>query len=488
MKLSSWIFALLSLGAFVILGAAAVWMGGLNQDEGWYLYAANLVAEGQMPYRDFFYTQGPMLPYVYSAFAWVWVRWGLLGARIFTLALGAVGIAFAVALARRLVPTERRIEAGLAAFILLGSNLYHLYYLTIPKTYALASLFVIIGFYLISIAIERNCLLAVVSGLSLAFASGTRISLGVLLVVVGMWLLFSRRWKCMVLFALGGFTGLALVYAPFLCDAGAREGLFAAQSYHAARGGSDVVWTVGSLSRLVRWYLPTFVVLGLWLFRVRLTPMLKVLLAGFAAVFAVQILAPFPYEDYQVPIMGVLTVAAVAGFFSAELNLESSLPRLTSVLLVLGMTFAVSFGSPLLEKWSTNGQDRFWSIKKENFELAQLREVANRIRDLDPTGKELLTQDLYLAIETGRKVPKGLEMGPFSMLSDEQWRRLLSFSSSRIAALSGYSFAIDPPSCKERPVNVQMEYWSLLKRNYELVERFESFGQNATPLLILKHK
>ena len=64
----------LAAGAFVVLGAAAVWMGGINQDEGWYLYAANLVAEGKVPYRDFAYTQGPVMPFVYSAFARVFSR------------------------------------------------------------------------------------------------------------------------------------------------------------------------------------------------------------------------------------------------------------------------------------------------------------------------------------------------------------------------------------------------------------------------------
>ena len=54
--------------ACVFLVLASVWLGGLNQDEGWYLYAANLVAEGKMLYRDFFYTQGPLLPIIYSPF------------------------------------------------------------------------------------------------------------------------------------------------------------------------------------------------------------------------------------------------------------------------------------------------------------------------------------------------------------------------------------------------------------------------------------
>ena len=55
------IFWALAVFAFVVLGAAAVWLGGLNQDEGWYLYAAKMAAEGKMLYRDFFYTQSPSL-------------------------------------------------------------------------------------------------------------------------------------------------------------------------------------------------------------------------------------------------------------------------------------------------------------------------------------------------------------------------------------------------------------------------------------------
>ena len=483
----------ISFMAFVVLGAAAVWMGSLNQDEGWYLYAANLVAEGRVPYRDFFFTQGPMMPYVYSCVTKLWASFGLLGARVFTLVLGAAGIGLSVALSRRLAPEDRRTEAATMTFLLLGCNLYHLYYLAIPKTYALASLFVAVAFYMLSVARERRPWLAALAGLALAFAAGTRISLGALLATTGLWLAFSRRWKLLTLFAIGGAAGLGLLYAPFLFDAPSREGLLAAQSYHAARGGSDIVWTVGSLSRLVRWYLAVFVAGGMCVFgRLFSTRSLKVdsfcglLLLGFAAVFAVQMLAPFPYEDYQVPIMGLLSVASAVGFVSLEAGAARA-PALRT-LLVLGMVFAGSFGSPLLEKWSTNGQDRFWSLKKEKYELAQLKEVAKRIESLDPGGKELLTQDLYLAIETGRKVPSGLEMGPFSMLSDREWRTLLSRTDCRIAALSGYTFAIEPPSCKERPIDRQMEYWELLKRNFELVERHDAFGQNATPLLVLRHK
>ena len=493
------IFWALAVFAFVVLGAASVWLGGLNQDEGWYLYAANLCAEGKMLYRDFFYTQGPWMPRIYMSFSWIWGTWGLLGARIFTLTIGFAAIGFATGLAQHLAPEGRKGEAALLTFMLLGCNLYHLYYVAIPKTYALAAMFVMMGFLLL--AIGKRSISLLVAGLALAYAAGTRISLGALLCVAGLWLLCSRQWKRFFWFCIGGFGGLALVYGPCLCDAGARAGLFAAQQYHAARGGFDLVWMVGSVSRLVRWYLPVFIVLGLGAagtYRTRETSRTRgtgVLLWGFLAVFAVQMLAPFPYEDYQVPIMGLLAVYAAVNFvncgMSSELRSVRSSEQVWRVLLVLGLCFANSFGSPLLEKWMTNGQDRFWSLKKEKCEMAQLRDVAKRIEAQDPGGKTLLTQDLYLAVETNRKVPAGLEMGPFAMLTDEEWKRLLTETAPeecKIAALSGYAFAIEPPVCKERSVERQMEYWTLLKQNYKLVDREEAFGQNATTLLMLKRK
>ena len=490
------IFWALAVFAFVVLGAAAVWLGGLNQDEGWYLYAANLVAEGKVLYKDFFYTQGPFMPRFYESARCVWDAWGLLGARILTLAIGFVGICFAAGLARSLAPEGRKVEAALITFLLLGCNLYHLYYVAIPKTYALASMLVMMGFFLL--AVGKHACFQVAAGLCLAYAAGTRISLGALLCVVGLWLLLSKRWKDLLWFCIGGFCGLAGVYLPYLCDPGARAGLLAAQQYHAARGGFDLVWAVGSVSRLVRWYLPVFIVLGLGVAGYSRTagtprtPGTGVLLWSFLAVFVVQMLAPFPYEDYQVPIMGLLAVYAAVSFVSRNRTVEQSeRSNNLGVLLVLGLCFASSFGSPLLEKWMTNGQDRFWSQKKESCEMAQLRDVAKRIEAQDPGGKTLLTQDLYLAIETNRRVPRGLEMGPFAMMSDEDWRKLLTETAPTncaVAALSGYAFAIEPPVCNERSIEKQMEYWTLLKQNYRLVDREETFGQNATTLLVLKRK
>ena len=509
-------FWYLTAFALAVLAFAAVWFGGLNQDEGWYLYAANLVAEGQMPYRDFFYTQAPMMPFVYSAFSGIWAKWGLLGGRVFTLSLGIASIAFFVGLARRLASPERRPLASLLAAIVLCGNLYHLYYLAIPKTYALASLFVAMGFYLLTF---EGALAAAASGMCLAFACASRISLGAILPVVATGLFVCRAGRarspggCFAVpawcaFAIGAGAAMALAFGGCLLDPGCRAGFLAAQQYHAARSGFDVVFAVGSLSRLVRWYLPVFVLFGLGVYAAfsrtdagdpssgpRCGLVLLLAFLGFAAVFAVQLLAPMPYEDYNVPVMGLFAV--VAAVFAGGMEWKP----VALALLALGMTWAGSFGSPLLQDWMTNGQDRFWVHGRAKSELAQLGEVARAIEELDPDGKELLTQDLYLAVETGRKVPRQLAMGPFSfwsslpypwadrvLLDEAGMRALLEGSECRIAAMSGYAFAITAPKCDETPMALQIEFWNILKRRYDLVFTEDDFGQGSTPLMVLRRK
>src|SRR5947208_12043240 len=43
----------------------------VDGDEGVYAYASRLAVHGRLPYRDFFYEQAPLLPYVYGPVAWL---------------------------------------------------------------------------------------------------------------------------------------------------------------------------------------------------------------------------------------------------------------------------------------------------------------------------------------------------------------------------------------------------------------------------------
>ena len=124
---TSWILASVIAVCVAVL---AVWWGAVNQDEGWYLYAARLVGEGKVPYRDFFFTQGPVLPYIYSFMP----VHGLFSGRLVTFAFSVFSVLVAVAFARRLVSKESRNAVSLTVFAMLACNLYHMYFTSIPKT------------------------------------------------------------------------------------------------------------------------------------------------------------------------------------------------------------------------------------------------------------------------------------------------------------------------------------------------------------------
>jgi hypothetical protein len=296
------------------------------------------------------------------------------------------------------------------------------------------------------------------------------------------------------------------VYGFFAVDPQSLKGLLAAKAYHAGRGGFDPFFAVGAVSRLARGYLAMgtvmFVAMALG-GRIagedgglagRSVSLWLRWMAGlsFAAVFFLQLSAPFPYDDYQVPLMPILAVLIAVPFANRTAGLSGAM-RFGLPVLVSGMC---AFASPLVQDWMTNGQDRFWSVKKGRSELSQMRDVARRLERMDPGGKTLLTQDLYLAVEMERKVPEGLEMGPFSYFPDlstaeaesikvmntERMERLLRSAPCRLAAFSGYGFAIEVPKGTETPGTVQKRFRSVLEESYGKVESVPCFGQGHTKL------
>jgi len=523
-----WGSLFLAVAAAVVLYAFAVWFGNLNQDEGWYLYAARRVADGAAPYRDFFFTQGPVMPYVYGAFSGLWSPYGVLGGRVATACLGLLGCVLAALLARRAVPSQRAAEAGTVAFALTACNLYHVYFTTIPKTYALASCLLLGGFLLLTLCVSRrkktrsrmSCMWALPAGVLVALAAGTRLSLGALLpiAVLGLLVVYRRTGAAFFWFALGGALGLLLVYGPSLLDA--RESYLFAQRFHVGRGGRDPFFVVGSLARTVRAYLPLALLAAALmtdrLFRLNGAQRLSteeaetgvdygggiwpgIWLAAFLGVFLLQLTTPFPYDDYQVPVMGLLA-AALAGWLANSTS--SGKLRGGYCLFWVVASLLGTVASPLPQEWMVARQDRFWTLRKPMSDLALLRATARDVRELAVGEKTLLTQDLYLAVETGMRVPDGLEMGPFCYfpgLGDADAARfhvmnrnrlvaLLASAPCGVAAFSGYGLAIRAPVMDAVPQEDVQMFMDLLGQHYDRVQVVPGFGQQGTTLEILKRR
>jgi hypothetical protein len=410
---------------------------------------------------------------------------------------------------------ERRLAAGALALAFLAANVYHSYFTTIPKTYALAAVLLLSGYLVLTrCARPRRAWFAALAGLLLAAAAGTRISLGALLAVTGFWLLWHRRvfgWAWFW-FGLGGAAGLAAVYGPSLLQA--REQFLFANSFHTAReGGRGVIFLAGSVARCLRGYLPlalfgaALVAWRLWAPRRAETDSAGegeeprwpgLWLLSFGAVFGVQLLSPYPYDDYQVPVVPLLAAAVAAG----AVRVTPAPWRAALVWVAAACAFMAVVASPMNQDWFLLRQDRFWVVKRSPSDLAKLRRVAAQLREEVPAGGELLTQDTYLAVEARRRVPAGLEMGPFGyfpelddataqrchVLNRAGLLRLLGKTDAPLAAFSGYALAIGAPSMRELSPEAQAELWQAVASRYDPVETIPDFGQGATKLGIWKRR
>ena len=535
------LLAVAVVASWVALSGINVWMGELNQDEGWYLYAAKQMAEGRIPYRDFAFTQPPMLPLVYS-WAYPWVgQFGLLGGRAVTWAFGTLGLLFATWLAMRAGPRKAQRLTGGLCFILIAMNVYQSYFTTVVKTYSLASLF--LGAGLLALAFvgpRRGFRAAVAAGFLLACAAATRISLGATLALGGLYLLACRRrlrsWAWLD-FGLGGLLGLGVTLLPFM--ALGRDGFrFGVIEYHSLREAgpwlAQIAYKVGCLSRLAGAYFPATV--G-GLFLLILAGRYLLLRAGpdertdispeypgpddiaprfnmflwtvVIALSLVHLAAPFPYDDYQVPVYPIFCAALAstgARWWLREENRRyGGSPELRSArrLAILTVTWLMcglyAFSSPLAQSWFVAGRDRIWWRLREESPVAQLRDTAKWVRALNTPegGTHLLTQDTYLAVEAGLPVPPGLEMGPFSYYPD--WERekaerlgvmnrdmmlelLQTETNAPIAALSGYSLSIRSPEVQEVVRDDQLAFDEILATRFERVESVPHFGQAGTTL------
>jgi len=208
--------------------------------------------------------------------------------------------------------------------------------------------------------------------------------------------------------------------------------------------------------------------------------------------------APFPYDDYQVMVFPLF--AAVLSALLAGMVVRVPHGRMVSILAVI---LLVSLGgvisSPFAQGWVVRGKDRLWVLRREQAPLQKLRETGSYIKAQAGLDAEILTQDIYLAVETGLTVPEGMEMGQFSYFPDmsdkdaikrkvmnkKMLKHLLETSDASIAAFSGYGLSVRCPEVSELGMEEQEEFWKTVNRRYILLKEVDNFGQADTTLRIM---
>jgi len=266
--------------------------------------------------------------------------------------------------------------------------------------------------------------------------------------------------------------------------------------FHAARHvDSPLLLKAGFLSRMFQSYFPALLLFLFCLFRWKTWPPgLRSIAVGIMAVTVLHLLAPFPYDDYQVALYPALVL--VIAIEAPHPLSESKQKKMAPLFLTVCLLFA--FSSPQLPSWFSYGQDRIWWKTKPQSDLQLLRETAKSIKDIAPHATEIFTTETYLAIETGLEIPEDMEMGPFSyfpeletnkakqlhVLNTQRLMHLIRESQAPLAALSDYSFSIESPSITPTPPDRLHSFFELMETNYQPYAVIEHFGQGNTPLYI----
>jgi hypothetical protein len=148
------------------------------------------------------------------------------------------------------------------------------------------------------------------------------------------------------------------------------------------------------------------------------------------------------------------------------------------------------------------GRDRIWWKFKETPDLEALQKAGAGIRE--KLGKDglLLTQDTYLAIEAGARVPHGMEMGPFcyypdmsreraeklNLLNREMLIEVLTQARAPVAAFSGYGLTIRSPEIEELSSNEWKKLRTALETAYKKTAEIPNFGQASTTLNVFERR
>ncbi len=514
------IYCGMAVVAGLLVGGINLFWGELNQDEGWYLYAAARTAEGARPYADYAFTQGPVFTAVYAQVFRVWPEAGLQAGRVFTALLGWVSLALAVALAWRLTPSPWRSAVAVGVVALLGCNVYHNYFTLIVKTYALTAVLLTGGAYALTfLKPGRSRGPALIAGGLLALAAGVRLSAGVWLPWVALMLALGpdRRARSGYWFTGGALLGLAWAFGPSLWRAPA-ETWFWLGPFHAARDAGSLtaagLFKAGFGARWLQAYYPLALLGIIWVGGAstggprwwKVPRPAGILWGGIALMTLVHLAAPFPYDDYQVPLMPVFAALLLSGVghwlagLVSETRQSAWAHTVAVAWLVIGLTGAVA--SPRTQDWFIRGRDRIWWPTKAQSDLGLLQATAQYLARYTEPGDTLLTQDTYLAVEAGLRVPPGLNLGPFSYFPDwstaDAQRRhvvnrplleaLLEAGTAEWAAVSGYGLAIAGPGVTPVPDAEREQLLALIEENYVLHQRIPYFGQAHTTLKLYRRK
>lgn len=412
--------SVMAVGAAAVAALAFVFVGRINADEGWYLYAGRLVWRGELPYADFTFTQMPLMPYVYGLVQSI--EPSLLLGRLISVVVAIGGIGLCVRCARRLGGDV----AAFAVAVLTSAFVVGLYNLTISKTYALVLLAFATTLAALTSpgALRRTLPLAMGAAWIATFARTSSAPLAVIVLVYCLWRAPDAATRRNVgAVAVGG---MAIVAFFVINDPGNAE--FGLLSFH------QLLWydaPFGTrLDTIVTDRIPTWIgeypayfgmavaAIGIGVGTsdgrsfLRRRPEVMVMATSIAGYLVLQLpagqFAPVEYLTPMVPVFLAVFVPVIAVGLSGPGGRRTTRPRLATLSAVALVAVAMStvvHPSPweyIVRPDSPGG-------------LAHQQDVARTVRNhTRPDDEVLALWAQPIALESGRDFVPGVTLGPFS--------------------------------------------------------------------------
>ncbi|MBI3885994.1 MAG: hypothetical protein HY302_09740 [Opitutae bacterium] len=480
---------------YLVSAISHVFFGALNPDEGFYAVAARAVMQGELPYRDFGYTQTPLYPYVDGALMRL-TGFGLFEQRAINGVWGALALILAgVWLARR-----TRAWLGLLLVAVFSLSPAWMYFVHLGKTYAFTGFVVMVAAW---VFLERP-------------AGWPRTTLLGALGVVGVGCrlpaapFFAVLWLASLLEGPGRVTTRVLGGGAVLVVFGAAALL----PFYLAAPEASVFWTL-RFHRLsvphkdwqLAWQSIATLAPAVWVALLCALPAALCVknalprrerwVAGAAlSALAANLLPAGVYEEYGVPFLLPLAAVAAAVLHRATLA-ETPARRRAPVVLVVAAGLAAT---PLLNfhylRTPPGNWPSWWlppGVPAYNPHLpGHLWQATRRTAALLAPGQPLIGPNIILAVETGRPVPRQLRMGPFAATAEfspavadrlhlatfpELEARyldprvpMLAFSEN---AFLNYSWSM--PSFRNSPARNRARWMEIFRRDFLIVQQDGDF-------------
>ena len=407
------------VGAFALLALVFVFRGRLNADEGWYLYGARLAWRGQLPYKDYAFTQMPLTAYVYGLLQTIEasVFLGRLTSVVF-----AVG---AVALCTRVAWREAGRSAGVAVALLCVAFPVGVYNLTLVKTYALSAFFLaaILACLTSRGRPARMWTLATAASFGLLLTRTTGLPVTVLVVVFCVFRAPDRATRRNVVWCTvaGVIATLAL---PLTDPSSARYNLFTFHNllWHGADARTKIDTIVHT--RIEDWLrdYPAYVALAVAAFvavyaskRLRTylacQPGVAIVALGIVAMLATQLVGgEWASVEYFTPVIPALLAVAVVMLVHA---LRPEAGWAVSRVLAAGAAIAVT--AVAVTTLVHPGVSEYFTSPDDAGSVQQAGRIADVLRAHTRDGDLVLTMWAQPSgLESGRDQVDGVTMGVFS--------------------------------------------------------------------------